>query len=142
MAAAQKKTPRSQILRTWGFKWREPDSNRRPRGYEPRELPGCSIPRHFLFVDNSYRPRGLRILTKPGEKSSGPAAFPQKTHHNRWDGYSWAARFSHISGQMGRKTRVNSNSNSDRFAEKEATFVLLFQCQNGHLIDSKAIFRR
>ena len=23
---------------------REPDSNRRPRGYEPRELPGCSIP--------------------------------------------------------------------------------------------------
>gem|GEM_PF-2964449 len=27
-------------------KLREPDSNRRPRGYEPRELPGCSIPRH------------------------------------------------------------------------------------------------
>ena len=26
-------------------KLREPDSNRRPRGYEPRELPGCSIPR-------------------------------------------------------------------------------------------------
>ena len=28
---------------------REPDSNRRPRGYEPRELPGCSIPRSILF---------------------------------------------------------------------------------------------
>ena len=26
-------------------KLREPDSNRRPRGYEPRELPGCSTPR-------------------------------------------------------------------------------------------------
>ena len=29
-------------------KLREPDSNRRPRGYEPRELPGCSIPRCFV----------------------------------------------------------------------------------------------
>jgi len=29
-----------------GFvKLREPDLNRRPRGYEPRELPSCSIPR-------------------------------------------------------------------------------------------------
>ena len=26
-------------------KLREPDLNRRPRGYEPRELPSCSIPR-------------------------------------------------------------------------------------------------
>jgi len=26
---------------------REQDSNLRPRGYEPRELPGCSIPRYF-----------------------------------------------------------------------------------------------
>ena len=38
------KTPRSRNLATEGFKLREPDSNRRPRGYEPRELPGCSIP--------------------------------------------------------------------------------------------------
>jgi hypothetical protein len=28
-------------------KLRGPDSNRRPRGYEPRELPGCSTPRHL-----------------------------------------------------------------------------------------------
>ena len=26
--------------------WRGQDSNLRPRGYEPRELPGCSTPRH------------------------------------------------------------------------------------------------
>jgi hypothetical protein len=30
---------------TVGFKWRGQDSNLRPRGYEPRELPGCSTPR-------------------------------------------------------------------------------------------------
>ena len=28
-------------------KWRGQDSNLRPRGYEPRELPGCSTPRHL-----------------------------------------------------------------------------------------------
>ena len=28
--------------------WRGQDSNLRPRGYEPRELPGCSTPRHGL----------------------------------------------------------------------------------------------
>ena len=30
-----------------GVKWRGQDSNLRPRGYEPRELPGCSTPRHL-----------------------------------------------------------------------------------------------
>ena len=30
---------------TVGLKWRGQDSNLRPRGYEPRELPGCSTPR-------------------------------------------------------------------------------------------------
>jgi len=29
-------------------KWRGQDSNLRPRGYEPRELPGCSTPRHVF----------------------------------------------------------------------------------------------
>src|SRR5262249_46350257 len=29
------------------FKWRGQDLNLRPRGYEPRELPDCSTPRHF-----------------------------------------------------------------------------------------------
>ena len=28
---------------------RELDSNQRPLGYEPNELPGCSIPRHIFF---------------------------------------------------------------------------------------------
>ena len=28
----------------YSIELREPDLNRRPRGYEPRELPGCSIP--------------------------------------------------------------------------------------------------
>ncbi|CAH1531970.1 hypothetical protein THF5H11_150001 [Vibrio jasicida] len=29
---------------------REPDLNRRPSGYEPDELPGCSIPRPYFIV--------------------------------------------------------------------------------------------
>ena len=45
-SAGKKKTP--QRLRTAGFLsgiWlREPDLNRRPSGYEPDELPGCSTP--------------------------------------------------------------------------------------------------
>jgi hypothetical protein len=42
-----KKNPRStRAIR--GFKWRGQDSNLRPRGYEPRELPGCSTPRQVL----------------------------------------------------------------------------------------------
>ena len=42
---SNKKTPES--LDTPRFlNWlREPDLNRRPSGYEPDELPGCSIPR-------------------------------------------------------------------------------------------------
>ena len=32
-------------------KWRGQDLNLRPRGYEPRELPGCSTPRQFVGVD-------------------------------------------------------------------------------------------
>ena len=37
-------------LRRWSkrTKWRGQDSNLRPRGYEPRELPGCSTPRHVF----------------------------------------------------------------------------------------------
>ncbi len=44
---------------------REPDSNRRPSGYEPDELPGCSIPRplrtYFVFscITNACRNRFL-----------------------------------------------------------------------------------
>ncbi len=49
--------PSSQTLVFWCLtilasrcqneKLREPDLNRRPRGYEPRELPGCSIPHRY-----------------------------------------------------------------------------------------------
>ena len=43
----KRKNPRAARGRLRGFsKWRGPDSNRRPRGYEPRELPGCSTPRY------------------------------------------------------------------------------------------------
>ena len=41
----------TNYLRTW---LREPDLNRRPSGYEPDELPGCSIPRQL--VSNSTIP--------------------------------------------------------------------------------------
>lgn len=30
------------------FWWRELDLNQRPFGYEPNELPGCSIPRYLV----------------------------------------------------------------------------------------------
>ena len=30
---------------------REPDLNRRPPGYEPDELPDCSIPRYIASLD-------------------------------------------------------------------------------------------
>ena len=37
-------------------KWRGQDSNLRPRGYEPRELPGCSTPRHYSEYTTLIRP--------------------------------------------------------------------------------------
>ena len=40
--AKNKKTPVKVLICNW---LRGPDSNRRPSGYEPDELPGCSTPR-------------------------------------------------------------------------------------------------
>ena len=42
MAERKKATRESGLFRIW---LREPDLNRRPSGYEPDELPDCSIPR-------------------------------------------------------------------------------------------------
>ena|GEM_PF-5561294 len=44
------KNPGVEMNSTPGLfdKWRGPDLNRRPRGYEPRELPGCSTPRQCV----------------------------------------------------------------------------------------------
>ena len=45
------------------FKWRGQDSNLRPRGYEPRELPGCSTPRRVIrkSADRSRSQPGLEV---------------------------------------------------------------------------------
>ena len=40
---------------------REPDLNRRPSGYEPDELPGCSIPRPYLNTEQSVLSGVLHI---------------------------------------------------------------------------------
>ncbi|OKT43583.1 hypothetical protein AWJ24_00290 [Escherichia coli] len=44
-----KKTP-VRVFNNW---LRGPDLNRRPSGYEPDELPGCSTPRHRTAFTSS-----------------------------------------------------------------------------------------
>ena len=44
--ADTKKATQIEWLQMW---LREPDLNRRPSGYEPDELPGCSIPRQWIL---------------------------------------------------------------------------------------------
>ena len=62
------------------MKWRGQDSNLRPRGYEPRELPGCSTPRHVAqhySWRGTQRSSGLRrIHTAPGLGALGGRVAP------------------------------------------------------------------
>ena len=48
-------TRRKKPFRAFLILWlRELDLNQRPSGYEPDELPSCSIPRHILSFDKNY----------------------------------------------------------------------------------------
>src|SRR5215813_11528357 len=79
---AQQKTPRSRSFATLGFKWRGQDLNLRPRGYEPRELPGCSTPRHVLRRPTTRQPpRVIWILALVGRWSRGVAAIYMVATH-------------------------------------------------------------
>ena len=47
LGVSARENPGVTNFATPGFKWRGQDSNLRPRGYEPRELPGCSTARRW-----------------------------------------------------------------------------------------------
>ena len=49
---------------------REPDLNQQPLGYEPSELPDCSIPRYYLAEEKGFEPL-RRFLDLPVFKT-GP----------------------------------------------------------------------
>lgn len=57
-----------------GIKLRGQDSNLRPRGYEPRELPGCSTPRY----GTSPEVMRCRILKEIAPTSRGVERFATK----------------------------------------------------------------
>ena len=48
----------------WGIWLRELDLNQRPSGYEPDELPNCSIPQML----NILAKLGLQVMTLDGRK--------------------------------------------------------------------------
>ena len=51
--AKTKKVTFRKPLKVTYIKWlRELDLNQRPSGYEPDELPDCSIPRYFCILRN------------------------------------------------------------------------------------------
>ena len=68
--APRNKNPRLARLRPGVLKWRGQDSNLRPRGYEPRELPGCSTPRHVMGL-RRLSPTHNLILAIIGPGSRG-----------------------------------------------------------------------
>lgn len=49
-----KMEPQSGGRYTTPFWWRELDLNQRPFGYEPNELPGCSIPRYVFIIHQLF----------------------------------------------------------------------------------------
>ena len=55
LSQSPKKNPSVEKTSTEGFEWRGQDLNLRPRGYEPRELPDCSTPRHVQSKYNGFR---------------------------------------------------------------------------------------
>ena len=61
LCPSARENPTVANFATVGFKWRGPDLNRRPRGYEPRELPGCSTPRQYLQYIQSVSKTGCRF---------------------------------------------------------------------------------
>jgi hypothetical protein len=69
-----KKKPAGAMDGPAGVKWRGQDSNLRPRGYEPRELPGCSTP----------RPLGVLLMSSKGRRSiTFPRGGRKKTASER-----------------------------------------------------------
>ena len=60
LARNKSQAQKNQLI-GWLNRWlRGPDSNRRPSGYEPDELPGCSTPRQRLRI---LRPAASRVNT-------------------------------------------------------------------------------
>jgi hypothetical protein len=53
---------------------RELDLNQRPSGYEPDELPGCSIPRQILGVRNLGALEFLDIVSEEASRLEDLAA--------------------------------------------------------------------
>ena len=71
-----KKPPRPHRATRGLWEWRGQDSNLRPRGYEPRELPDCSTPRHVRVVQEHRESRlGTLILTSFRRPSIGFVTF-------------------------------------------------------------------